>query len=465
MSKHSNSSRYASFLGYVICGLFIAAPVHANVVGPSTQNFNPTPGGVDFLTVHSSETLEPGIFNVGIFGNYAVNSLPIYNDGEQIQNRTNWNDSLLMTDFNVAMGIVKNLEVGFSYPRLLRQKIDTNAPRGQFASTGNTEWRFLTKYRFFGNSKSGYAAVLSSNVNRIVNDPYAGIGAKPTYNFELVGDWTKSGIAFGANVGYRWFQQGTQIPTVSIQPTDDQIIGSVAASYLIESLDSKLITEIFGSRPARSGQSSSSSRQASSLELIGGIKHDLTTNVAIHSGAGTELISGAASPDWRVYVGINVANGPVFGKKDRLVQRKRGKSKSTADDAPAQEQELESELEVVPGESVVSLGQVQFDFNSAETMVPGADEVLGVLNQHIMKPPVFKSLIVEGHTDSIGSKEFNATLSTKRANYIMKILIEKFHVDATKIKAVGFGEDRPIGDNGNFQGRQQNRRVEFRINR
>ncbi len=458
------SPKSASRLVATLAGI-VSLTTNANVVGPSVQNFNPTPGGIDFLTVHSSETLAPGIINLGIFGNYAVNSLPVYDAGERVQSRTQWNDSLLMTDFNIGIGLVKNLEVGFSYPRLLRQKVDTSLPRGQFGATGNTEWRFLTKYRFFGNSKSGFATVLSSNVDRIINNPFAGVGAEPTYNLEFVRDWSIGKTAIGANIGYRWFQQGTQLPGVSIEPMDDQVIASVATSYLIESLDSKLIAEIFGSRPATDSYNSrASNRQASSLELLSGIKHDLTTNIALHGGAGTELISGAASPDWRIYAGVNVTNGPFWNKPKKKAKVRKPKNNKVPAESPDEETEP-TELTVIPGESVVSLRQVQFDFNSADTMVEGSDETIAMLAEHLRKPPIFTSLVIEGHTDSVGSREFNAELSSARAAHIMKILVEKYKLEAAKIKAIGFGEDKPIADNGNFQGRQENRRVEFRINR
>ena len=62
--------------------LMTGARARANVVGADTQNFNPTNDGLDFVTVHSSETLTPGVINFGFFINYAVNSLPNY-DGKR----------------------------------------------------------------------------------------------------------------------------------------------------------------------------------------------------------------------------------------------------------------------------------------------------------------------------------------------------------------------------------------------
>ncbi len=53
---------------------------HANVVGTDVQNFNPTTSGLDFVTVQSSETLEPGFINFGLFLNYTKNTLSVSKD-------------------------------------------------------------------------------------------------------------------------------------------------------------------------------------------------------------------------------------------------------------------------------------------------------------------------------------------------------------------------------------------------
>ena len=67
---------------------------------------------------------------------------------------------------------------------------------------------------------------------------------------------------------------------------------------------------------------------------------------------------------------------------------------------------------------------------------------------------------VEGHTDSSGSAGFNKTLSQKRADAVMTDLVDK-GFSSSMIRAVGFGEDNPIGDNTTKKGMQANRRVEI----
>ena len=69
---------------------------------------------------------------------------------------------------------------------------------------------------------------------------------------------------------------------------------------------------------------------------------------------------------------------------------------------------------------------------------------------------------VEGHTDSVGSATKNQQLSEERANSVRNFLIDK-GIGASRLSAIGYGEDRPIADNNTRDGRKQNRRVEINL--
>jgi outer membrane protein OmpA-like peptidoglycan-associated protein len=75
----------------------------------------------------------------------------------------------------------------------------------------------------------------------------------------------------------------------------------------------------------------------------------------------------------------------------------------------------------------------------------------------------FEKLIIEGHTDSVGRRSYNIDLSQRRAKRVRDYLVDHLGIDAKLIEIQGYGPDLPIADNGNFQGREQNRRVEFEI--
>jgi outer membrane protein OmpA-like peptidoglycan-associated protein len=69
---------------------------------------------------------------------------------------------------------------------------------------------------------------------------------------------------------------------------------------------------------------------------------------------------------------------------------------------------------------------------------------------------------VEGHTDNTGKADHNKELSGKRAESVMAYLVTK-GVAQERLESTGCGQDVPVADNANDDGRQQNRRVEFVI--
>ncbi len=71
---------------------------------------------------------------------------------------------------------------------------------------------------------------------------------------------------------------------------------------------------------------------------------------------------------------------------------------------------------------------------------------------------------IEGHTDSVGSNRNNQRLSEGRAKAVRAYLIGQ-GIDPGRLISAGYGEDRPIEDNGTKEGRAINRRVEFLIQR
>ena len=72
------------------------------------------------------------------------------------------------------------------------------------------------------------------------------------------------------------------------------------------------------------------------------------------------------------------------------------------------------------------------------------------------------NLAIEGHTDSVGSDEFNQKLSENRASSVNTYLTE-CGLPADTMTTVGFGESKPIASNDTNEGRQKNRRVEIVI--
>jgi len=72
------------------------------------------------------------------------------------------------------------------------------------------------------------------------------------------------------------------------------------------------------------------------------------------------------------------------------------------------------------------------------------------------------NIIIEGHTDSTGSREYNLLLSERRARAVAAYLAE-LGVSSSRFTIMGYGPDQPVASNDTAEGRQQNRRVDLGI--
>jgi outer membrane protein OmpA-like peptidoglycan-associated protein len=107
---------------------------------------------------------------------------------------------------------------------------------------------------------------------------------------------------------------------------------------------------------------------------------------------------------------------------------------------------------------ILTLPGLFFDTGKA-TLKTGARNVLNRVAEQLMQNPEV-TIVVEGHTDSVGSEESNQTLSEQRASAVREYLTGR-GVPAARVSTVGRGEGAPIATNDTAAGRQQNRRVEL----
>jgi len=108
----------------------------------------------------------------------------------------------------------------------------------------------------------------------------------------------------------------------------------------------------------------------------------------------------------------------------------------------------------------VRINNIFFDFNKSE-LKPESFPELDRLYKYLNENPAIK-IEVSGHTDNVGSDEYNLTLSRARANSVKEYLVLK-GISSSRIITQGFGESNPITTNDTEEGRQLNRRVEFKI--
>ena len=125
--------------------------------------------------------------------------------------------------------------------------------------------------------------------------------------------------------------------------------------------------------------------------------------------------------------------------------------------APATAQEIER--------SILELGlfrttAVNFEFAKAG-LLPTSAATLSVLADVLRRYPQLR-IEVGGHTDNRGSDAINDPLSQRRAESVVEYLVSQ-GVGRSRLSAVGYGERRPVADNGTETGRALNRRVEFTV--
>ncbi|MFH0896275.1 MAG: OmpA family protein [Bacteroidota bacterium] len=111
------------------------------------------------------------------------------------------------------------------------------------------------------------------------------------------------------------------------------------------------------------------------------------------------------------------------------------------------------------GEKII-LKKIFYDFNKSE-LRPESIVELARLTKLMKDIPTLK-IEISGHTDNVGTAEYNVKLSERRAKSVVDYLVEK-GIDAKRLTFKGYGFDQPIATNTTEEGRQLNRRTEFKI--
>jgi len=135
--------------------------------------------------------------------------------------------------------------------------------------------------------------------------------------------------------------------------------------------------------------------------------------------------------------------------------REREAMKKLADAAALNvKEETRGTVIVLPGSVLFASGKYELTAAAQQKLTLVAGTIAPQAENH--------DIVVEGHTDSRGSREYNVELSQNRAQVVMNFMVAR-GVPAEAISAVGVGPDRPITTNDSRDGRQENRRVEIII--
>jgi outer membrane protein OmpA-like peptidoglycan-associated protein len=124
--------------------------------------------------------------------------------------------------------------------------------------------------------------------------------------------------------------------------------------------------------------------------------------------------------------------------------------------APASD---EKEVAASPASASSLAVPVQFAFNSAD-ILPAATAQLDAVAEGIKLAGPEVRVVIEGHTDGMGSDPYNLALSRRRAESVKTYLIQHHGIAAASLRAVGLGKTQPLNKATPFA--PENRRVEFR---
>lgn len=181
-------------------------------------------------------------------------------------------------------------------------------------------------------------------------------------------------------------------------------------------------------------------------------KNDAAIGAAVGAVAGAIIGNQTGNPTTGAVIGAAAGGGigyAVGHKRDKMAAEM-----EHIQDLEVQRQQAQDELKVIVNNRIL------FDLDSA-VLRPGALSTLNDMAEVLNRYPKSR-IIVTGYTDSSGDEQHNLELSERRAKSVANYLISR-GVDPSRITAVGLGESDPIDTNLTPEGRQNNRRVEFRI--
>ena len=123
---------------------------------------------------------------------------------------------------------------------------------------------------------------------------------------------------------------------------------------------------------------------------------------------------------------------------------------------PADEEEV-----VLESERIRINNQILFEFGS-DRIDPRSFKLLDEVATVLTKNPDVGPVLIEGHTDNVGSRDANMSLSKRRAGAVVKYLVSK-GISAKRLRSEGYGFDKPIATNDTPLGRAKNRRTDFKL--
>ncbi|MGZ4034635.1 MAG: OmpA family protein [Bacteroidia bacterium] len=184
------------------------------------------------------------------------------------------------------------------------------------------------------------------------------------------------------------------------------------------------------------------------IEIVDNLKNEVIASFTSNSSSGKYLVSLPAGRNYGIAV-----------KKDNYLFH--SENFDIPNTAAYQEVVKDVALKNIAVGSKIILKNIFFDFDKATLRPESTNELERLTNLLKVDAPTLK-IEISGHTDSKGADDYNKKLSNSRAKAVVDYLISK-GIAADRLTSVGYGEEQPIATNDTDEGRQLNRRTEFKI--
>jgi NitT/TauT family transport system substrate-binding protein len=167
----------------------------------------------------------------------------------------------------------------------------------------------------------------------------------------------------------------------------------------------------------------------------------------------TEIYKGLgeipSAPFWRSLISTSIINSLNLTGNGHEAEGQVAFTKATREEAVA---------------PAVSTKKVSINFNTGIFQLSEKHKrIIDIQFSEIAKGFGNARVRIEGNTDNVGSRDFNVSLSGKRAKSVASYLVQEYGYDSNRFIVVGNGPDQPVAENTTDEGRSQNRRTDFEL--
>ena len=482
--RRSARGRAVALVGKAVLAAAVAASVAARAqtvpVQPqfNADRFNPGAGSADILSVGSASVPEHLDVHLSIFSSYARDPLRLMAVADSNQ-QVRLLHSQTLTHLGASVAFFGRFELGLTLPVLVAQSASSNDLLGPLIAPGEGigDVRLVPKAQLWRSEILAVALAAPLTLPTGRGDAFLSHGSV-TLTPELRVESNALPVRVAASTGIA-LRRGREFVNLSVgNALTYGLAGELPFSWLGQRLAA--LATLAGEVELQ--QSGAVERP---MELLAAVRWRLPANLTFTFGGGPGLTNGYGTPRYRVFAGISFDPSPAIRRsipkppvmvQDVPVPAPAPLPAPAEPAAPADAPVAVAEAAPDPTVPLVLaptsglqravrdghlalLVQVQFAHDAA-TILPVSLPLLDQVIEVLRNMPAIRKVRIEGHTDGRGKPAYNRRLSQRRAESVLRHLMAA-GIDASRLRAKGFGSDRPLVPNDTKANRAKNRRVEF----